>query len=364
VCNLPSRSFRVAVAEGEKFQEPGPLIIGSISGAFNVREELRVPKSEAITLLVKRQLDWLPALFYNQGRGTLRGMSSCRVDYFSERYMAFMINWIMAKYRIDRSRITGGMLHFGLRHPEIFTRMSFGHYTAGYDYRFAPGGPSMPRVLGPKGIRTTRGEDAWKMYSVAEYVTAHPDRDIPFLLCISGTGKDGGHTSEFGWQDDPRGWRGLLDARQPFVAAWSLHPPREVTQAFGRMRWDVSLPAFSNCSLDNNPGNGDPADGDYYGCINGWLLWDDQDQVDQPGRWEMTVWLVGSCPEDACTVDVTPRHCKGFKPKPGQRFRWTNTAVPDGQAVQQGEVTADRWGRVTLERVAVGKGKNRIRILR
>ncbi len=40
-------------------------------------------------------------------------------------------------------------------------------------------------------------------------------------------------------------------------AAWSLGVPREVSAAFAKMRWDVSIPAFSNCSLDNNPGNGE-----------------------------------------------------------------------------------------------------------
>jgi len=361
-CNLPSRSFRVALAVSDNFTGPGPLSIGTISGAFNVRGSINVPRADRVTFLVKRQLDWLPALFYNEGRGTLRGMTACNVDYFCERYMSFMIQWVMGRYKIDRSKISGGLLHFGLRHPEIFTRMSFGSYTAGYDYRWAPGGPMMPRVLGPKGIQTARGEDAWKMYSVAEYVNIYPDRDIPFLLCISGTGKDGGHTSEFGWQDDPRGWRGLLRARQPFVAAWSLHPPGELTQAFERMRWDVSLPAFSNCSLDNNPGNGCPADGDFYGCINGWLLWGDKDQTDEPGKWAMTVWVISSCPENSCTVDITPRHCKRFKPPKGQPFTWTNTSGADNRVIQSGTAAADQWGLVTLKGVRVAKARNRITI--
>ena len=359
-CNQPSRSLRVAVSVPPKFREPGPLIIGSISGAFNIRGMLRLPSRSAITLLVQRQLDWLPALFYNEGRGTLRALTACKVDYFSERYMSFMIEWLMGRHRIDRSKIRGSLLHFGLRHPEIFTRMSMGTYTAGYDLRFAPGGPSMPVVLGARGVMTTKGEDAWKMYSVSEYVNTYPDRDIPFLVCISATGKDSGHTSEFGWQDDPRGWAGLLKARQPFVASWSLGPPGELSRAFGRMRWDVTLPAFSNCSLDNNPGNGDPTDGDYYGCINGWLLWGDQDSVDEKSRWEMTTWVISSCPDDECTVDLTPRHCRNFKPRRGQTLKWTNTALADNNVVQSGEVTADEWGLVTLERLEVSKGKNRI----
>ncbi len=361
-CNAPSRSLRVGVAVSDKFKEPGPLVIGTISGTFNVRGSIRLPRTNQVEIQIQRQLAWLPALFYNEGMGTLRAMTKCKVDYFSERYMLFMIDWIRGKHKIDPRRITGGLLHFGLRHPEIFTRMQMGTYTAGYDLRWAPGGPSMPRVIGPRGMKTVRGEDAWKMYSVAEYVNAHPDRDIPFLACISATGKDGGHTSEFGWQDDPRGWRGLLRARQPFVASWSDGPPGEMMRGLNQMRWGVTLPAFSNCSLDNNPGNGEESDGDYYGCINGWLLWGNKDSVDERDRWEMTVYVIPSCPENSCTVDITPRRCQQFKPKPGDKFKWTNTAIKDNKELQSGTVTADRWGLVTMKGVTVRKGLSRVRL--
>jgi hypothetical protein len=282
------------------------------------------------------------------------------VDYFSERYMERMIKWLMGRYKINRSAISGGLMYFGMRHPEIFTRMSFGHYTAAYDYRWAPGGPRMPKILGPKGIKTTRGDDAWEMYSLRGYLEKYPGRDIPYFICISGTGKDRGHTCEFGWQDDPRGWRALMDARQPFVASWSLRPP--VRRYFRDRRWDTSMPAFSNCSLDNNPGNGDHADGDYYGCINGWLLWDDKDQVDEKDKWEMPVWLIPECPRKSCTVDITPRHCEKFAPDAGKTYRWTNTSVNDNKVVQSGKLTADKWGLVTVKGAIVTKGKNRITI--
>jgi len=359
--NLPSRSFRIGVAVSDNFEGPGPLTIGSISGAFNVRESIRVPPADRVTILIERQLAWLPALFYNEGRDTFRAATECKVDYYSERYFDTLIKWIMARHKIDRSKIHGSLMYFGLRHPEIFPKMSFGTYTATYDYRWAPGSPAH---LGPQGIKTVDGEDAWEMYSVGGYVSKYPGRDIPFLICISGTGKDRGHTSEFGWQDDPRGWRALLDARQPFAAAfggnWRRYP---AFREFENMNWDGTIPALSNCSLDNNPGNGDPADGDYYGQINGYLLWDDEDRVDQPDRWEMTLFLHDECPRDRCTVDVTPRHCRRFKPKPGQWFTWTNTTASD-RRVSAGEVTADKWGLVTIEKLPVTKQKHRIVIRR
>ena len=99
--------------------------------------------------------------------------------------------------------------------------------------------------------------------------------------------------------------------------------------------------------------------GDVNGQINGFLLWDTRSAADEPDRWEMTVYLVSSCMEDACTVDVTPRHRKAFNPKPGATVRWTNTPVAGGPATS-GAAKADKFGLVTLDQTPVTKGKNRI----
>ncbi|MGA2032748.1 MAG: hypothetical protein ABSG68_10855 [Thermoguttaceae bacterium] len=353
--NLPSRSYRVGIAVSDSVKGPRPMDVHAINDTFNVREAIHVPRRELITFAVESPLPWMPELIYNEGRDTLRATTACKVDYFAERYMDYLIKWLMKQYEVDLSRTVGSMMYFGLRHPEIFPRLFFGSYTATYDYCWAPG---KPYHLGPKGIKTVDGDDAWAMYSVGGYVLKHPDRDIPFMLCISGTGKDSGHTCEFGWQDDPRGWSALMKARAPFIASWSTHPPAELTAAFDRMRWDMTIPALSNCSLDNNPGNGDAADGDYFGHINGYLLWDDKDTADEAGRWAMTIFLIASCPQDRCTVDVTPRHCRQFKPRPGERFQWK--LVSGERTVASGQIEADRWGLVTLEKLPVTKTKQRL----
>lgn len=360
--HLPMRSFRVAIAVSDKVKGAKPMLIGGIQGKFNIRGNIRLPKANRVTLSIQAQLNWLPQLFFNEGSGTLRAMSDCKVDYYPEQYMAYVINWAMGKYEVDKSRVSGSYMHFGLRHPDIFTRMQMGTYTTAYDVRWAPGSGSMPSVIGPRGTRTARGEDAWAMYNVGDYVKLYPARDIPFLMCISGTGKDGGHTSEFGWQDDPRGWYGLNQGRQTFVATWSCSPPRELSQGLNKVKWGRTIPAFSNCSIDNNPGNGDPTDGDYYGMINGWLLWDNTAAADEPGKWSMPVWLISACPRTSCTVDVTPRWCGKFKPKAGEKFKWTNVRLSDNKTVASGKVAADKWGLVTLKGVTVTKDRNLLTI--
>ena len=170
----------------------------------------------------------------------------------------------------------------------------------------------------------------------------------------------------------PKYKRTLMDAKQPFAAAigkasWGFRTPAALTEfRAGRLKIlrDQSKPAFANCTLDDNPGCGDIRDGDGGGMLNGYLLWDTKDIVGTPGEWQMTVYLHKSAPVSECRTDLTPRHCQGFKAKPGQRFRWTNTPLADKKEIQSGEATADKWGLVTLEKVVVTKNKSRIKIVK
>ncbi|MHC4398377.1 MAG: hypothetical protein ACYTG0_01715 [Planctomycetota bacterium] len=361
--NVPRGPNHVIVTMPEDFPEGGPMAIGPLEhgGAFNlVNHSTKHAPSDALKLHVIQPNN----LCYSDGLDTLKSFRESKIDYFSERYLLSLIHWCQDKWKPQSANLPGQMLHFGIRHPEIFGFLSFGGYTASYDYQWAPQGRGLRRLLGPRETAVTvDGLPAWDQFNVGWYVNTYPGRDIPFLYLLSGTGKDKGHTSEFGWQDDPRGWAGLRDGRQNFIAFWA-RSRIESYLTIPTMAWGTSLPAFSNCSLDNNPGNGDPADGDPYGQINGWLLWQTDDVVDEPDRWEMTVYLTADRPADACTVDVTPRHRARFDPKPGDAFRWTNTSVAAADVVQSGTTAADRWGLVTLENVAVAQGKNRIRITR
>jgi hypothetical protein len=107
-------------------------------------------------------------------------------------------------------------------------------------------------------------------------------------------------------------------------------------------------------------------DGDSQGGFNLHLRWETDENLvkDQPNLWEMTFFLAKESPAEKCTVDVTPRRCQKFKLLPGEKLSWTNTSSADGKVVQSGTAAADRWGMVTLERIIVSKGKNRIAITR
>ena len=382
--NLPNRPYHVLVDQPAGLKPPYRLCIDAFHGGFNIVGAVRGGVRGAMTLMIENQIGYSGGgnLLYNAGLGTLRSCAESPCDWFSERYFLRVIHWCFDTWRIDRARVFGGKhdsgpLHIGVRHPEIFKYLFLGNYTASYVYTWAPPSRGLRTILGPRGVaRTPDGKDAWRVLDLSWYLRQNPGKDIPVITGGSNTGRDSGHTCEFGWQDDPRGWAALQRARQPFVITWgvgqadpggnmhfpTMHP--EVAKVFAERAWNTTYPAFSNCSLDDNPGNGDPAEGDPCGQINAYLIWDDATSADEPDRWEMTVRVVKTSPADECTVDVTPRHTNRFKPRKGQRFAWTATSLARKEQVQSGTVTADEWGLVTLRGLKIDKGRNRIAIRR
>jgi len=141
---------------------------------------------------------------------------------------------------------------------------------------------------------------------------------------------------------------------------------------------DLPVPAFANCTLDGNPGDGDLRNGETFSAVvNGYVLWESTNIVDAADSFQITLRVDASSYYPDCLVDMTPRRCRKFRPPAGRRFLWTNTLAeqpPDfapqqapaaglvPRVVQTGTATADAHGLVTLEKIAVTKGRHRIEI--
>jgi hypothetical protein len=208
------------------------------------------------------------------------------------------------------------------------------------------------------------GTPVWDYFNDAWYIRRYPEKDVGFL-----TFSNGKNDGSIGWLQAVEFYRALQETRQPQMFVWGQegHGQRAYMPRAGGervmpidIRTNQSLPAFTNCSLDNDPGNGDPNNGDPSGQINAYLYWETNDIVDRPERWEMTVGLIEQAPQDTVTVDVTPRRRQQFKPQPGKQFTWINVSLDSKKVIQSGQVTADKWGLITLEKVILGKKKNRL----
>jgi hypothetical protein len=154
----------------------------------------------------------------------------------------------------------------------------------------------------------------------------------------------------------------MSDHQQVFFnSPWQLTFPN--FSFFTRYRTNLSYPAFSNCSIDSDPGNGTPSNGDPIGSINGHLDWTDN-IIDETNRWEATLFIKDllttggtiTVPDSALT-DVTLRRLQNFSVLSDSVITWEN--VRNGIVVQQGSFVYN-GGLITLSGVKVYKDSSRI----
>lgn len=152
------------------------------------------------------------------------------------------------------------------------------------------------------------------------------------------------------------------------------------------VRQGLAFPAFRGSSIDRDPGDGSGNGkqswsanrgyagdyevagdtgwtGDIAGTLNRFLRWDATQVVDTLDRFAVPIHVHdgdGSAPpktgypsrrdrfdgELPVVVDVTPRRTQAFRARPGERFAWSF-----GEA--RGEVTADEWGTITVQGLAL-----------
>ena len=321
------------------------------------------PMAEAVGMTIDQNC--MQTRGVHDGYGTLKAWSQGKVrDYFVRQFRA-LLPWIKAKYNVDEERLFALSSGWAWHYPDLFaavfecTTMNLKRSPAGNECKRYWGDPKSPAA-------TEWGVSAWEYWNTPEWIRNNPTVELPLITYAPRM-----HTGDFGILDKPPLYRALLDTRRAWSAVFGEGPligHKDPDWMFQLRRSD-SVAAFGNCSLDDNPGIG--FGGDPGGQMNAWLAFEPRTQVDQPDRWEMTLYLASGdkrgrsgAPLDQCTADVTPRRCQKFKASPGAKVTWTNTSVADGKAVQTGTAVADQWGLVTAPKVLISRGKNRLAIQR
>ncbi len=158
------------------------------------------------------------------------------------------------------------------------------------------------------GVLFEDGTPVWDYYNDVWYLRNYPNAEIGFLTFANGKNDSG-----IGWEQAVEFYEALQETKRPHLFVWGQNGHREraiMPKTWSEnvmpieIRTDLSLPAFTACSLDNIPGNGDPTNGDLKGQINAYLYWETEDIVDTGEKWEMTMALMERAPENSCTVDT------------------------------------------------------------
>ena len=272
---------------------------------------------------------------------------------FTERRLEWILGWTIAKYGADAERVScgGGSMgawgstSFGFRRPESFAAV--------YPDRprtIQKGMPSLVEKTEAKVLMSDGVTGYLDRMDSVRFAASHPE-DLPFYGWCCGR-NDGFAT----WKEQVEMVRALTRAHHGFAFAWnngdhsSGSKPMSLIQQdypapkFARNR---SYPAFGRSSIDDNPGTGDPKEGDLEGGIN--LGFDWKDVVDEERGWSATI--SNSRAKAEMTVDVTPRRCQKFRPKPGEVLKWTSSSGGSGS------VTADAAGLVTVEKLRLTAGE-------
>jgi hypothetical protein len=369
--NLPSRPIDYLVALPPNPVSPAPVGLhlhcwgGSLEGGYGWWYDA----AQGAILISTNQIpyDWWTG--YHENSGTWKSWREGVVrDYTQARLISFL-DWAMTQWKIDPARVfTAGSSMGGSGSPSVALRRAdriawcvswVGVHRPAESPQFAG---SYERVYGrtewrlPFQDRKTR---AFEHFDDAAYVREDPARETPLIVFANGKNDEA-----IGWGQARDFWKALQETRRPHVFRWGqarhsqraiLPGPNPGERELGiDVRLDRTLPAFSNCSLDDDPGDGDPGIGAREGQSNLYLYWEPESTADEVGRWSMVLRLNKQAPKDDCTVDVTPRRCFQFRAREGTKVKWRNLSA-DGAELQAGEGVADKWGLVTATGVQINK---------
>ncbi len=380
--NIPSNPYNylVAVSLNPKHQPitgKHPIDIGlhcwggSILGGYLWWYEAE--KGSLLVTTNQRPYDWWTA--YSEAYGTYRNYSDSKVyNYTQKRIRSFVDNFVARHWSIDLEKIIvsgssmggSGSVMWGIRNGDYFAYVKgeVGVYKPAESPQFTSsfydvyGNPNWPVEYDDSRL------NPYDYWDTERWLYENVAKDTPFIVFANGR-----NDNAIGW---PQAWKvvkAMQKTKRPFVFRWAMqgHGTRAVFPGGGdryptlTIRKDQSLPAFTNCSLDTPLGD-TPEEAPDKGQINYYLLWDTDTIVDQPERWEMTIYLLDKAPKDSCTVDITPRRLQHFVVEKEHKYYWRNINMKTKVVIQEGTITPDKYGLLTIPQAIITKNANRILI--
>ena len=373
--NVPNTVHNYLVAVPPVVADPRPVAVGLHEWGGSLESPAWPENGSGALQVTTNQVpyDWWTA--FHENSGTLRpftdveGNGGGRVrNYSQNRIWSFVADFVASRWNVDFNRIivNGGSMGgsgasmWGIRNNGKFSYImsQVGVHIPAMSPTFTGSFEGSYGLVGWGCLYGDTGLTAFDYWDNNQWLRSHVAEDTPFITFANGK-NDGG----IGWPQARLMAIACQETRRPHLFSWGQngHLQGVIGVPAGIAR-NKTLPAFTYCSLDNNLGNGDPADGDPAGNFNAYLWWQQDDSVDTPGKWEMTCYLISSAPQAACTVDVTPRRCQAFRAKAGASYKWTNTDIASGNIVASGTFMPDAHGLLTVPQTTVSKTKNRISI--
>lgn len=292
-------------------------------------------------------------------------MKDGRIVNYSENILLWLKDWALRKYSIDPGRafLQGtsmggcGSVSNAIHHPSEYAAacamvpiVSYTNPKSGSARRLEPFCGKGLSLLCSDGLPLSERMNG-------EAVVRKSKETLPFLFLLHGR-----QDASIPWENNPGFYKALDESRQGYMAYWDdgkhdtagVDAPEDVKawkggQWLSKFSLAQSFPAFSNCSTNRNPGNGDKSNGDTVGWMNRGMSWEGIE--DDSSHYAITIKTSYPGVKYPVFVDVTPRRLQKFKPSPGE-------SLPVSlQGRGAGRVLVDNQGLFTVKQVSIPSGE-------
>ena len=306
------------------------------------------------------------------------------VHTYTQNMVHEIIRWGKRESNIDSTRVyTTGTSHNGFGamlttetmpaeisccYPQITPILYKAIGTDDRQHEFCKSTSNIPTDVNYPG--TSNPILIWDFCNMIKWYRVNYITGIPYSQGINGK-----NDTKVGWVQKFYWYDSLNATRQGGTWYWDQRThsgsgqqflDSETSPDYTRYTTINSYPAFSYCSINQNPGSGNSKNGAPYGAVNGYLDWVDNSIDDQTCTYSVQciikTFMVGGVADqnqyDTCTTDITFRRLQNFKPLAGQMISWTNKDV-NGNTVQSGNFVFNGYP-LTITKLKINKSGSTI----
>lgn len=394
LCNRPGQTFNFVVREPLAATTPTAALFVLHGGGGSYGNAAIFPQHRGLLIVSPESIipgrpdgvdrTWDAWYGYNENVGTGRPLDEgVNVDY-TVRRLRWMVEWILEAFStVDVNRVFlrgSSMGGVGAVFSAIMLRDVFAGGVAivpRFDYGAADVAHESLATFAVRwgtpreNLPSTDGIGVYDRLDAGYLASSHPEWDFAPVFAFNGR-----NDTAVGWSEKIPFYDAMEATRHGWAFYWDLrgHGQAPHPRAWRESGWeedvfdwmietirlDQSYPAFSHCSLDDDPGDGDPEDGDGVGTINGFLLWDPGTIEDTERQWSAVLRLRSEAPAASCTVDVTPRRLQELQVEPGCLFDYRVRRESTGATVASGTMRADADGLLVIPAVPVETAGTRL----
>lgn len=284
---------------------------------------------------------------------------------FSQQRVSDVIDWVIHHLPVDSNRIyldatsdgSGPAFFYAITYPERIAAVAV--HVGPLNFSFlndwiancSLNTGKKNRVDGDKRLGTVAtnlmcnlGIHTYEALNAGWMIHQYPTKNYPVIYSINGK-----NDKQTGWTEKPI-WYDSVNANHfGSYFFWDSRDHGANGKTWGdnfnlyRYARNVSYPAFSFCSLNEDYGNGSGLTGASYGTVNGSLDWS-ENVIDSAQTWKAKVFVRNLLDQfgnyivypDSCTADITPRRLHHFTFTQGTTINWQ--VIHQGVTIQSGSL--------------------------